>query len=223
LALSTQEETKIARMLGIRRGDANAAMSLFACYVGATEGYEEDLMLASKYLHYAARLCHPEALHIIADLYGGGHFGKLQLQPNLEERVKYLRMLCFVDRVIDLNTIRNGQDTEKYYNYEWQAYATLGRLYIMEDSLNQLELGHAISLKLAEENNMTESLFAMGWYTYYKTQRWTYDVVLGYFERALNSGSSYWADQALRYYNGIAEEANSNINDESLHYPYYRE
>ena len=223
MAQLTQEESKIARKLAITRGDPDAAMSLFACYVSGSEGYQENLELASKYLHDAAGLCHPEALKIISDLYAGGHFGKLKLQANVHKQVKYLRMLCFVDRVIDLSTIRNGQDTQKYYDYEWQAYATLGRLFIMNDELNNIELGHAISLKLSEENNMTESLFAMGYYWYYRMGTQYYEQALPYFERALNNDNSFWAKQALRYYNGVAQYANEEYRGPNGQIQYYQE
>ena len=112
---------------------------------------------------------------------------------------------------------------KKYYDYEWQAYATLGRLFIMNDELNNIELGHAISLKLSEENNMTESLFAMGYYWYYRMGTQYYEQALPYFERALNNDNSFWAEQALRYYNGVAQYANEEYRGPNGQIQYYQE
>ena len=76
---------------------------------------------------------------------------------------------------------------------------------------------------LSEEYNMTESLFAMGWYYYYKVSKINYKIILRYFERALNNDNSFWAKKALQCYNSIAEEINQGINDEKYKIPYYKE
>lgn len=221
MAEITQNEAKIARELGLREGNPQAVMSLFACYCNGNEGYEENKELALKYLHYAARLCHPDALQMLIELYSGKSFAGLKIEKNINEKVKYLKMLAFVDRVIDLNSLNGGKDIQKYYDYEWNAYAELGRLYIMEDSLNARELGYAISLKLAEENNMTEALFTLGYYWYYIMGEYNYETSLCYFERALNNDNSFWAKQAMDFYNAIAQYANENFRGPNGQIQYY--
>lgn len=218
----TQDEVKVARTLGLRSGDVKAAMSLFACYIDGREGYEKDVDKAFKYLEYAANLGHPEALHIITQLYGGRNWFDIPKKTNLNMYVKYLKILYVVDKIVDFNLF-NKEEKENFSAYQWEAYATLGRLYIMEESLNSLSLGYAISLKLTEEYNMTESLFAMGWYYYYKVSKINYKIILRYFERALNNDNSFWAKKALQCYNSIAEEVNQGINDEKYKIPYYKE
>lgn len=219
----TQNQAKIARKLNLRRGDSVAAMSLCVCYASGSQGYEKNLKLAWKYLQYAARLCNPDALEVITDLYDGGNFSGLTVTPNLNERVKYLRMLCFADKIINFKELSDDKEKiERYYASQQEAYITLGRLYIMEDSLNELELGHAISLKLAEENHVTESLFAMEYYWYYKVGEHEYAKSLSYFERALNNDRTYWANEALRYYNTIAKYVNEEYLGPDDQIPLYK-
>ncbi len=217
----TQNQAKIARKLNLRKGDPQAAMSLFACYCNGTEGYEENKELALKYLHYAAELGQPDALKMLIDLYTGKKFAGLELTADINKKVRYLKILAFVDQVIDLNTINDGKDTQKFYNYEWEAYAELGRLYVMEDSLNSRALGYAISLKLAEENNMTEALFTLGYYWFYIMGENNYETSLAYFERALNNDNSFWANQAMKYYNNIAQYANQEFRGPNGQIQYY--
>jgi hypothetical protein len=93
----------------------------------------------------------------------------------------------------------------------------------MNDELNSVELGHAISLKLSEENNMTESLFAMGYYWYYRMGTRYYEQALQYFERAINNDDSFWANQAIRYYNSVAQYANENSRGPNGQIQYYQE
>ena len=92
----------------------------------------------------------------------------------------------------------------------------------MEESLNELELGHAISLKLAEENRITESLFAMGYYWYYRIGEHEYAKSLSYFERALNNDHTYWGNEALRQYNAIAKYVNETYLDADNQIPLYK-
>lgn len=217
----TQNQAKIARELNLRKGDPQAAMSLFACYCNGTQGYEENKEIAIKYLHYAAELCHPEALQMLVDLYTGKSFAGLKLNPDINKKIKYLKMLAFVDHVIDFNSLNGGKDTQKFYNYEWNAFAELGRLYVMEESLNSRYLGYAISLKLAEVDNMTESLFTLGYYWFYIMGEKYYETSLSYFERALNNDNSFWANQAMKYYNNIAQYANKEFRGPNGQIQYY--
>lgn len=221
MAEITQNQAKILRELGLLEGNPTSAMSLFACYCNGLNGYEEDKELALKYLHYAARLCHPEALNILADLYGGKSFAGLKLEKNINEKVKYLKMLAYAENVIDFNSLNEGKDNQTFYDYEWNAYAELGRLYVMEDSLNARPLGYAISLKLAEENNMTEALFTLGYYWFYIMGERNYETSLYYFERALNNDNSFWAQQAMKFYNEIAQFANENYRGPNGQIQYY--
>lgn len=223
----TQSEAKIARTLNLRQGDPKAAMSLFSCYCSGLEGYEENKELAIKYLHIAAELCHPDALKFLIELYTGKKILGLELAPDVNKKVKYLKMLAFVDQVIDFNSINGGKDAQKYYEYELEAYAELGRIYVMDESFNSRELGYAISLKLAEDNNITESLFTLGYYWYWLEEKnmehYYYERSLSYFERALNNDNSFWAKKALQAYNEVARFANEYCRGPEFQIPYYEE
>lgn len=207
----TQNEKRIIRTFSVKCGNSGSAMANFIGYLNGSEGYVEDLELASEYLHYAANLGHPEALCIISNLYGGGNYGKLRLKPNLNEQIKYLRMLYRIDQIVDLDEINGGRDKEKYHSYQWHAYAAIGRIYIMNEVLNNQNLGYAISLKLSEENNMTESLFAMGYWYYISGEKY-YETAMSYFKRAFDNDNSYWAQQSVDYYNSIVDYLNDDDN-----------
>ena len=194
----TTDETDLKIML--RGGNSTAALMLGMCYVSGSEGYKKDLDLGLKYLKVAAELCHPEALHIMTQLLDGGKYGDLKIKENLSEHIRYLRMLCGATRVVDFNSLNNGKDTQKFERYAWQAYATLGRLYVLLDTLNNLSLGLAMSHRGADVGHMTESYFALGMY-YGSIEQ--YETSCMYLEAAANNDNSYWANEARKLYNKV--------------------
>lgn len=226
---------KIIMEQEVYQGDAIAAFRLFSGYVqGNNENFEKNPEKAMTYLQYSADLGFPHALDFMAKLYSGTEIKGLKKEPNLEMHINYLQRLVISESIYDYNNV-DINEREKFYKMLWDAYARIGRLYITEDTLYEKDscLGYSISLKLAEEKGITESMYALGRYyrdrggAYYPSQtlmkkRNVWGMALYYYERAINNDNSMFANAALNEYNNLAQYINERDgrSDETA-IPYY--
>lgn len=182
------------------RGDSQATTILGMGYAAGLGGMEKNPELGLKYLKDAADLCHPEALHIMVNLYkNGGKYGCVAVEEDLDELIRYLRLTCGSRSVVDYSSFNEGKFAKKYLGYWWQAYATLGRLYVTIPELDEQELGAAMSIRGAEEGHMTESYYAAGLFyrSIGKKNRSIHYFGKGAFE---NNDNSYWAKESKHMY-----------------------
>lgn len=157
------DEEILSRKLGFFEGQPESAFSLFSCYLQGALGCEKNTELAFHYLKYAADLCHPAALGVIYKIYLGAEVFGIKQSKNVQLAEKYLRMLCFVDQVVNVQEI-DGYKENVIRQDMCKAYSRLGLLYMQEESLGKRWLGHMISLDLAENNCIPMSYYAMGWW-----------------------------------------------------------
>ena len=237
--LTSQQKAAMKKLLELKtyQGDGEAAFRLFSGYVrGEDEGFPKDLDLALEYLKCSADLGFPQALDFMAELYLGNEFFGLKLNDDILMSVHYLKRLVISERLYDYNKL-NASEREKMYRAGWEAYAKLGRLYITEDVLYNTDnyIGYAISLKLAEERGITQSMYALGRYyrdrgnnVYYPSQtlmnkRNVWGMALYYYELAINNDNSKFAQAAMSEYNELARYINETEGrtDETA-IPYYR-
>lgn len=241
-SLTSEQKLSIKRLHEINtyKGDGEAAFRLFSGYTqGEDEGFQKDLNLAFHYLECSADLSYPHALDFMASLYMGIEICGLKKEPNLQLAVQYLKRLVVSDSVYDFNKVENDR-REEFYRIQWDAYAKLGRLYITEDILYNTDnyLGYAISLRLAEGNGITQSMYALGRYyrdradnlgnLYYPSQtlmnkRDIFGMALYYYELAINNDNSRYAQAAMNEYNHLAQYINEHDGRNSENaIPYYR-
>lgn len=220
----------------VYQGDAMTAFRMFSMYLnGEDENLKKDYEKAMTYLQYSADLGFPHALDFMAALYSGKEIKGLKKEPNLGIYINYLQRLIISESIYDYNNV-DASEREEFYKMQWNAYATIGRLYITEDTLYSKDsyLGYAISLMLAEEKGFTESLYALGQYyhyrngTYYPSQtlmnkRDVWGMALYYYERALNNDNSKFANAAMKEYNDLARYINERDGRSAeVAIPYYQ-
>lgn len=237
--LISQDKKMIKKLLELKtyQGDGEAAFRLFSGYArGVDEGFQKDLNLAFHYLECSADLGFPHALNFMATLYAGIEIHGIKKQLDLKKRIHYLKRLTIASATYNLNNLPDKERNE-ISELMWNAYATIGMLYIVEDELFKENnyLGYAISLKLAEEKGITQSMYALGRYyrdrgnnVYYPSatlmkQRDVWGMALYYYELAINNDNSRYAQAAMNEYNDLARYINERDGrTQETAIPYYR-
>lgn len=205
----------LSRKIGLFKGKTASAFSLCSCYLQGSFGCEKDMELAFQYLKYAADLCHPIALNVIYKIYLGTEVFGIKQSKNIQLAEKYLRMLCFVDQVVNVQEI-DGYKEEQVGQDMCEAYSRLGLLYMQEESLGKRWLGHMISLDLAENHRMPMSHYAMGWWFAFVEERNEANYLNGlkWLESCIRICLDTGKDKdvqasAVKLYNGMAEIINT--------------
>ena len=199
-------------------GDAFSAFRLFTNYLKGTNGFRKDPDKAFEYLKISSDLGYPHAINLLKLLYSGNDLYGLKIERDLRKRIECLEKLSVADQLFDFSTVTEEERNE-FYQMEWNALAELGRLYILDSTLYEEDnyKGYCLSLYVAGQKGTPESLCMLGYYFD------CYRTALYYYECAINTDNSKYANLALEQYNRLAEQINvSEGRTEENMIPYYR-
>ena len=217
-------------------GDAFSAFRLFTNYLKGTNGFRKDPDKAFEYLKISSDLGYPHAINLLKLLYSGNDLYGLKIERYLRKRIECLEKLSVADQLFDFSTVTEEERNE-FYQMEWNALAELGRLYILDSTLYEEDnyKGYCLSLYVAGQKGTPESLCMLGYYfdCYRPPQyvpsntllkkRGNLGTALYYYECAINTDNSKYANLALEQYNRLAEQINvSEGRTEENMIPYYR-
>ena len=232
-----KKQYKEALLRKTYQGDAIAAFNVFGGYNQGKDGFEKDVDKSFEYLKISADLGFPQALDAMKSIYGGTDILGIKKEQDLKKYINYLEMLSISDQIFDYNSVKDEKWRNKFYTMEWEAYAELGRLYITIPQLYAQDnrRGFTISLYVAEKRGLAESLYALGYYfDCYRPPQYTpsetllkkrgnLGMALYYYERAINTDNSRYANLAFDAYNQLAEYINvEECRTEENMIPYYR-